>query len=262
MVATLTSWVDSTGNRPLFARTPELAPLLPQLDALYAQLGHIRAAESRLSPELKRLSRQIRQLDEVHHRKLRGLYNMLTDLIMLTDEGHLAAQLYDTRETLFPEGALGHDNRDLSQTGYAMLAEMKITPEMERLLTSTTYHGRTLFEDYKDWVSAGKALQYLNNDERARREEDSARPTATQADTRNARIRWNRLVKTIVYLLDVAPSLDEETKVRILHPLKCAEAATLRQAAGNGDAADNDLDVAAAMSELEASQRDTPVRLL
>ena len=180
---------------------------------------------------------------------------------MLTDDGHLAAQLYEMRETLFPEGALGHGNRYLSQAGYAMLAEMKITPEMERLLSQTTYNGRTLFDDYKDWISAGKALQYLN-DEQARRADNSAMPIATPADARNARIRWNRLVKTIVYLVDVAPSLDEETKLRILHPLKCAEAATLRQVATKRETADGDLDVAAAMSELEASQRDTPVRLL
>ncbi len=261
MVAVLSYWVDSKESRAVFENTPELAPLLSHLDALYRQLGQIRAELSKLSPKMRLLSRKVRQLDSIHNRKLRGLYNVITDLIMLTDDSMLAAELYQMREALFPEGALGVGCRYRKRSEYPILAETRMTDPMRKLLADTACNGRTLLEDYEDWIATGRELGYLDEEQSIRSEGGPTR-SVTQDDARNARIRWSRLVKTVVSLLDVAPTVGAKTKSHLLEPLRCAEASTLLQPKEQVLLNDDDLNVAAAMSAIEATQRNTPVGLL
>lgn len=261
MVAVLSSWVDAGKNRAVFESTPELAPLLPHLDSLYRQLGQIRGELSKLTPKMRLLSRKIRQLDCIHNKKSRGLYNVLTDLMLLTDDSALAADLCHVRDTLFPEDAIGVGGRHRKPTGCRMAAEPEVTDFMRKLLADTAYNGRTLLKDFEDWIATCRELGYLDLEQRTRSENGQV-PTVTREDTRNARLRWNRLVKTVVSLLDIASSVADETKSRLLEPLRCAEASTLRQPKEPPLLNDDDLNVAAAMSAIEATQRNTPANLL
>ena len=236
VVAIIAAWVDPKRNRPLMERISRTAPFLEELDDLYAELGRLQLTESVNSKNSKELTKQAGALDATHDQLYKGVFGMLTLVSELTDDADYAQKLIGTRDRFFPSGLKGISQTYLAESGYAAMAEMKVTDDDKTLMADITYKGRTLLQDFEDWVSTGKALGEV--EARRTRLKDGEDDTGTTAgDLRDARIAGIRLVDMISSIVQMPGTADEETRNILLQPLRKAEEKALQKARKKGQEA-------------------------
>jgi hypothetical protein len=229
VVAIIAAWVDPNRNRPILEEIPRAAPFLEELDEIYATLGRLQLTESAYSKTLKALTQQAGELDSTHDKLYKGLHGMITVTSELTCDADYAEKLDEMRDRFFPIGLKGISQTYLAESGYATIAEMKVTEEDKALLTGITYNERTLLQDFEDWVTAGKALGEVEA-KRTRLQEREGDTGTTAGDIRDARISGLRLVDMLATILEMPGTTDEETKNILLQPLRRAEEKALQKA--------------------------------
>jgi hypothetical protein len=221
-VTVLSSWVDSKQNRPLLEAIPQTALLLPHLDALYNQLGHIRTVESQLKGTPKAIARERWALNLLFDQKLRGIFDALTAVIGLLSDDDEAKQVRRMRDALFIDGVLTLRHDELAEYNFVLWVEERMTEEMAAILKGITYRGRLLSDDYCEWVNAGMALRDLETRQKrltAHRDASGICP----ADIRGARVRWARLAEAVVTAVRLPGITDETSRRYILYPIRAAE---------------------------------------
>jgi hypothetical protein len=127
------------------------------------------------------------------------------------------------RDTLLPDGLSGTLRTYLAEAGNVEMAATRITPEMESTLKGIVVDGRSLFQLFNEWVEVGRKLGDVER-ERARLAEKQTVGGVTAADVQRARFKWIRSVNALCAVLELESGFPEEDRVRILQPLRTAEA--------------------------------------
>ncbi len=113
----------------------------------------------------------------------------------------------------------------LSESGAVELAVSRLTPEIEAVLAGNAVEGKSLRSYFDEWVALGRELGDIER-RRVRIAERDEDEEVTQQDVLNARHQWIRTVNALKCLLELESDIPEETRIRILQPLRNAEAKT------------------------------------
>ena len=204
MIALSIPWVDrASDERRLLEAIPEVAPLLPRLDAAHA--GLVVAQPPPDDTRLRELTVEAAGVDARHDALVRGLHDVLSGFANLAGHPTTAQRISALRERLLPEGIAAADKpyREEADDGLTLLS--RLDPIQRQLLRELPIPGGTL-ED---------AVRHL---------------VAT------ARNRWIRVVHTLVSNLALA-GVGQETMSILLGPLHVAEQEADRRA-GAGERGD------------------------
>lgn len=215
MVQVSSGWTAGTSARGKLEAVPLLKGLLPQLDQ--AHEGLLRASTATEDARLKELSAQAAQVDAVHDTLLRGLYDFLTGLSLLVEDGQRFITL---RDRLFPDGPAMIQRSYRGQAGAAEMIRERLTPAVEQELQSIPVPGTHLGERVEAWLKAAAKLGALE-DERAQL---ANTPPTPRGMLMNARLSWIRAVNALVanaQLVELSP----EDDAAIFNSLRQAEAA-------------------------------------
>lgn len=221
MVAVSDPWVNEAKDKPLLASQPLIAGLVPILEKAHTGLLRIRVTPSDQAAEAKRLSETAFALDSEHDARYRALHAILTGCAAISAEKERTA-IENLLSELLPEGAAGTQRSYLAESGAVELADSRMTPEKERLLRSLEVAGKNVFVLFNEWVAVGRRLGDVER-ERVRLGETSA-DRITAKDVQQARYSWIRAVKALLALLELDSDISDETRIRILQPLRTAEA--------------------------------------
>jgi hypothetical protein len=222
------AWLDPGRERPLIGGIPLLAPFLDELESAHDGLSRMPVKGSDIGAELEDLTRQATSLDELHDRKLRGIYGVLTSFADLADEPGDAARYLDLADRLFPSGLKGVKRSYLDEAGEAALTAKRLTDDMRRTLEALPVPGGTLADEMDAWLNAGETLGDVEQ-KRVRLGQDKEGKNVSIEDVSKARSRWSRVVNTMLQILDLVPSLEDASRARLLKPLKTAEAEADRE---------------------------------
>ncbi len=217
MVGVSGAWIDPNGERALFESRALLRPFLSELEKAHSDLIHIQVTNSSVVEELKKLTRQATDLDDLHDRKVRGIYGALTAFSELADEEAQAAELLELRDHLFPKGLSTIRRTYLDESGEVVLARGRLNDGMRAKLSSLPVPDGTLDDQVEAWFVAGQELGDVER-KRVQLSNDSDEATISRGDVSNARYQWIRIVNTIVSVLDLIPDLEESTLIRIMQP--------------------------------------------
>ena len=221
MVAVSDPWVDDAKDKPLLEAQPLIAGLVPILVSSHRGLLRIRITPSDLEAKAKALSDLAFALDNDHDARYRALHAVFTGCAAVS-EAPQREVLESLRDELLPEGLAGTQRTYLAESGAVELADSRITPEKEQILKGVEVAGKNLFQLFNEWVAVGRKLGDVER-ERARLSETTETRT-TAKDVQQARYTWIRAVKALLVLLDLKSDITEETRIRILQPLRAAEA--------------------------------------
>lgn len=210
-------WLDPEGERPILERYPLTSALLPRLAQTHAKLIAFQRATFETQGAIAKLQERQAELDALHDRKMRGVFNMLTALAELSDKPNLAAHYLDLRDKLLPEGLRAVTRSYLEEAGEAVLLQGRLdAPSIQALTAIPTPDGH-LYQYVEAWMLAATEIGKL---ERERLELTKKAPPddTTPADVVRARNEWIRIVHAIRanLLLDDAKPEDIEAVFRHL----------------------------------------------
>lgn len=223
MIAVSGPWVDENKDMPLLLSQPLTVGLVPILAATHNGLLQVRVTPSESDAVMRMLSEQAFSLDSDHDERYRVLHTILTGWAAASSDESRRRALENIRDTLLPDGLSGTLRTYLSEAGNVELAVTRMTPEMANTLKGIVVEGRSLFQLFNEWTEVGRKLGDV---ERARAR-TADRPTAggvTAADVQQARYKWIRAVNALCALLALGSGFPEEDRIRILQPLRTAEA--------------------------------------
>ena len=229
-VGVSTGWVEADKDRSCFEGEPALAALLPEIDAAHGDLIVIQIKSSANSEEIKRLTDLVQRLDARHDNKGKGVHGMFGAVALLAESAEEADHYLETRDMLMPNGLRFVQRSYLDEAGGVALAEGRITDSVRRTLRSIpTPHGN-LMDEVNEWIRAGRDLGDAER-RRVQLAETRDEETVSGKEVNAARRRWNDVAEAVVKIVDLLNHLDEETRNRILQPLKTAEEKCDRAAA-------------------------------
>jgi hypothetical protein len=239
MVSISSPWIDPARDRPLWESMGTTAGLLPRLDAAHARL--VSTQPSTTPPaELAGLQRREAEVDALHDRKVRGIFNLLTGLADLADAPADTQALLDLRDHLFPDGLQTSKESYAAEAGNVELVEARLTAADTALLGRTPVFGGTLQAQVHAWKQAGKSLGEL---ERQKAQLPVAVGTS-RAEAAAARNGWITVVNALVANAALDPAFDDAKRLKLLGPVdRLSTSAQRRQPAGepasdaSGDAA-------------------------
>ncbi len=216
-------WITPEAERPLIEGVPLLAPFLEELEKAHHALVRMQHAGTEVAAQRKALTGEATALDELHDRKLRGIYGVLTAFADLADDTDTAAGYLDIADRLFPAGLKGAQRSYLDEAAEAALVSEHLTEEIRHSLSNLPVPGGSLMAELEAWLDAGKALGDV---EQKRRELGEGQPGAeiSMKDVAAARSRWIRVVNTVLQVLELVPSLEASARSRLLAPLESATA--------------------------------------
>lgn len=239
-------WVDADKDRSCFEGEPALAALLQEIDAAHNDLISIQSKSSANSEEIKVLTELVQRLDARHDNKGKGVYEMFGAVALLAESPEDADHYLETRDKLMPDGLNFVRRFYLDETGGTALVEGRITDNIRRTLRSIpTPHGN-LMDEVNEWIRAGKDLGSAER-QRIKLAQVRAEETISGKDINRARRRWNDVAEAVLTIVDLIKNLDEETRNRIIQPLKIAEEKT-----------DRAIDEAREKKRTEETDSDTP----
>ena len=217
----LSSWLDPDQDRHLFENIPRMSSVLEKLDSLSLDVARLLGEEAGEPGELGRLNEESEKLANAFSRKLKRIIDVLSAISEISAEA-IRDELRQIRDDLFPHDIVTGFDDSVQRVSFVILTEMRLSLRMRALLEGISYGERTLFDDYNDWVLTGKALGAV--EEERLRITLKATCIADENALNQARSRWCGLVKSVIDLLDDESSVDEQTRRRILFPLRQAEA--------------------------------------
>jgi hypothetical protein len=228
MIAISDPWVDDRRDKALLVSMPLTAGLVPILVSAHSGLLQIRLVASEDEAIARVLAEQALTLDSEHDERYRSLYAIVTGWAAVSSSEARRNMLEKLRDTLFPEGLAGTQRSYLAEAGNVELAVSKLTPEIEETLNSIIVDGRSVFQIFNEWVEVGRKLGEVER-ERARLSVKKSDDVFTAKDVLNARFFWIRAVNALSAVLDLESEVTNETRVRILQPLRSAEAKFARK---------------------------------
>jgi hypothetical protein len=227
MIAISDPWVDSIKDKPLLESVPLTAGLVPILAATHNQLLVLRIVPAAKEALMQTLSSQAWTLDTDHDDKYRALHSILSGWAQVSNTAR-RLEIETVRDTIFPDGLAGTQRTYLAESGNVELALSQITPAIEAVLNSIVVDSKSMFELFHEWVTVGRELGNVER-ERARLTEKDAGSGVTAKDILLARFKWIRAVNALCALLDLDSEIPEDTRIRLLQPLRTAEAKFARK---------------------------------
>ena len=228
MIAVSDPWVDPQRDRPLFESYPLIAGMVPIVGTAHAELLRVRVTPSENKAAAKLLSEKALALDTEHDDRYRGIYTLLSTWASVSKEKRRAT-IEKLIEELFPEGLAGTQRSYLAEAGNIELAASRLTPEAEKTLASIVVDKQNMLQLVNEWIVVGRKLGEVER-ERARLTE-TADNRITAQEVMQARYQWIRAVNALRALLELESDIPEDVRVRILQPLRTAEAKLARKRA-------------------------------
>ena len=223
MVVVSGAWIDPERERPVLEGISLVAPLLPELKKAHGNLIRMQVTGSDAEKELGGIKKEEAALDKVHDRKVRGVFGVLTAMAELADTPDKAEGCIDLRDRLFPLGLRAVGRSYLDEAGDVEMVAGRLDDESRGLLKKFPLPGTDLCAEVEAWIEAGGKLGELET-KRSRLEGSDKEDGVTRSEAAAARNRWIRTVNALLTNLDLVEDLDEETRRRILEPLRTAEA--------------------------------------
>ena len=233
MVELSARWLSPEAERPVFEQYDELRGALALIEKVHDALSRTQQAVVASADEIQTLTMRMGELDAVHDRKARGIFNMLTALSELSDDPTESHAMITLRNALFPQGLT------VTLLSYAEQADEirdlrdSLTPEQHAQLAAIPMPHGTLDQSVEEWFTAGVELGALW----AHREgHQQGGDQLSASDVLRARNQWLGAVRVILAALDMA-SVSDDARRRILGPLREARDATrgIGSATGSGE---------------------------
>jgi hypothetical protein len=211
-------WLDADdGVRGLLEGLDELKGALHWLDRVHAKLGVAASTSAGADVKVRDLTVELREVDQLHDRKVRGLFHTLTGLAELTDDAEEAHELVRLRGLLFPLGMsvtlLSYED----QAREVRAAQARLDEQARDALDAIVIGDRVLTDAVDAWVATGARLEELSAERAEAREEDPG------VDILEARRSWVGAVEVVAGTLR-ALELEDEVRAALLGPLEEAEA--------------------------------------
>ncbi len=222
MVVVSGAWVDPKRERPVLEGIALVAPLVPQLTKAHGNLIRMQVTGSDAEKELAGIKKEEAELDDLHDRKVRGVFGILTAMAELADTAQKAEGCIDLQDRLFPLGLRAVGRSYLDEAGDVEMVAGRLDDDSRNRLRRFPLPGTDLCAEVDAWIEAGGKLGELET-RRARLEGGDKDDGVTRAEAAAARNRWIRTVRALLTNLDLVEDLDEDTRRRILEPLQTAE---------------------------------------
>jgi len=191
---------------------PLLAALMPSLEAAHAGILAVRPQAE--DPKVSALSERQGVLDAQHDDRVRGVYNALTGLALVSGAG---TELLALRDQLFPSG-LGHTQTTYrGEAGHGAMVAARLDAKLQARLKAVNLHDKNLLDLTNEWLGVAEEIGRLE-DERAR----LSPPPKPSAEITAARLAWIRIVNALQANAELA-GIDATTDHLLFAPLRAAE---------------------------------------
>ncbi|HWN67653.1 MAG TPA: hypothetical protein VNM90_08430 [Haliangium sp.] len=154
--------LDPERDRPDVERLPLVSPPISAMEMAHDGLlsrQHLLAAIER---ELAKVMAGMAELDRLHDRKERAVYDCLTVLAELTDDHVRAAAYLDLRDRLMPLGLMESRRSYLDQVADAQLLPSRLDDASRALLASLAIPEGPLQSHVDQWISAAVEIGRLD----------------------------------------------------------------------------------------------------
>jgi hypothetical protein len=234
------AWLDSERERSRFQALSRVAPLLPDVEEAHEGVQRAHRRDGSISNELIDIQDQQSEVDQVHDRKARGVYGVLTGFAELVDDPKDAALYLDVRDQLFPRGLKFITGSYADEAGEVNFARERLTSESKAVLRALPTPAGNLMKAVNVWFAANEELGILEAG-RAKLEAQVAEQKAgsVQVGQLRARNRWIRVVRAVLQMVDLQKP-DADIERHLLAPLDRALKEAERRVAGSDEGDDQD----------------------
>ncbi|MBI4820249.1 MAG: hypothetical protein HY791_28530 [Deltaproteobacteria bacterium] len=216
-------WLNPAKDRALLESIPLAAALLPAIEGAHRGLSDLRAEAEDRTNELARVFAEAEAADQIHDRKLRGSFGLLTVLAELADSSEISAELMDLRDRLMPQGLRATHLSHVEEAVNAESVRQALDEETRaELRTIPTIEGRTLEQEIETWLAAAAELGHLTAQRVLLEHEDrsAAEARAERIDAKNA---WIRSTHALLAVLDLTMGQERRNLETLLKELRAAE---------------------------------------
>jgi hypothetical protein len=221
-----TPWVsEGSEAREAILATPELAPLLPKLEAAHRALHDSQPGQD--NPRLAKLQEEAAAVDLRHDEVIRGVYWLLTALAWLAGAGEAAEALIRLRDFLFPDGLDTTQKSYREEAGAVELLKTRIAGDAgsKKQLKDIPLPKGSLWQSVEELFRVGAKLGALENE---RAHLVAAPGPSDGAKLMAARNLWIRAVNALVANAELSELDDDKVKL-VFGPLRLAERAADRR---------------------------------
>lgn len=216
MISLTAAWLDPARDRPVLAKLPHCAPLLPDVQAAHDSLMKANSKVQLASPELQGLVAECAALDAKHDRKLRGIRSVLDGLALLSDDPNDARAYEALRDEVSgPLGAGAIHASFLEEGTNATGTDKRLTKKSKTLAKATGAGAKTIDKWIKDWRGVAEALVEASTSKRA---VSGASEGAAPGELLQARNAWVRAVGDVLKMMD-RDDPDRAVRQRLTSPL-------------------------------------------
>ena len=197
---TSVSYVWLNENRTKVEAVPQLASLLPDIEAAHNDLAIVTASPQPANEQLRAAIQRLYDFDEVHDRFLRAGFRLVQTQEALTLAlalPVLAADLQRLEKIIYPHGLTGTSLKYEEQEGAAILVEqaMKGDANLEvqlKSISTTLPTGETitLLSCVQEHIKAAKEIGTTERVKRKLQEQEAAPKDPNLIDGRKARFAW------------------------------------------------------------------------
>lgn len=216
MVRISGAWLDADHEQPVLLGLRRVEPLLGDLQRVHTGLLQSQRKTDQGSAELKRLGAKAAELDAVHDRRARGIYDGLGALANLVDDPERAKAARTAQAELFPDGLTITTRSYSDEAGEAELVGGRMSPATKALLKAESLGGVSFATHVTRWRSAARELGAVEQERTVLQAELKAEPRGTTAA--RARNAWIKIMTVILSALELE-DLSDETRRKLLRPL-------------------------------------------
>jgi len=220
MVTVSAAWLDSKEERPLIASLPQAGPLLTSIEKVHNGLLQTQASGATIVSEISAVQSAQEELDTLHDRKTRGVFNVLTGFADLADDPVKAKALLALRDRIYTNGLKVVQWSYVDEAGEAALVDERIGAADKDALANLPTPDGSLKDHHEARIDAGKKIGELEKKKIALAATSPAGASASEVV--RARNAWIRTVTAFVAMLGL-DDLTEEKENKILGPLREAE---------------------------------------
>lgn len=219
-------WLQDPIGRERLERDASLVGIIGRLEHTERSLQTTQSHHLGAAQTLREQTLEMGRLDQLHDRKVRGLYHTLTGLAELTDELAEAHRLLDLRNALFPLGM------SVTMLGYQAQAEeaehaRERLEERQRAELGAIFIGDASLEAAVEaWLATARALGELHTAREALRQDHVG---VERRDVLRARNQWIGTVRMLISAIDASESLSTPERQHLLEPLRLAEERAARR---------------------------------
>ena len=163
MLEVTATWLDSDdGERGLLMGIEEIKGAIPWLDRVHAKLALAATSSAGADDTVRDLTVELREVDQLHDRKVRGLFHTLTGLAELTDDEDEARELVRLRGLLFPMGMSVTLLSYEEQAKAAEEARERLDERAVDALDAIVIADQPLADSVDAWMATGRQLEELS----------------------------------------------------------------------------------------------------